>query len=47
MLSEFFSIVAGQALLCACVVSYQSFGGMGFGADGLIGLFYNLMPELY
>ena len=26
VLSEFFSIVAGQALLCACVVSYQSFG---------------------
>jgi hypothetical protein len=26
LLSEFFSLAAGQALLCACVVSYQSFG---------------------
>jgi hypothetical protein len=26
LLSEFFSLVAGQELLCACVVSYQSFG---------------------
>ena len=26
LLSEFFSLAAGQELLCACVVSYQSFG---------------------
>lgn len=26
LLSEFFSLVAGRELLCACVVSYQSFG---------------------
>lgn len=26
LLSEFFSLAAGHALLCACVVSYQSFG---------------------
>jgi len=26
LLSEFFSLAAGQELLCACVISYQSFG---------------------
>jgi len=26
LLSDFFSLVAGRSLLCACVVSYQSFG---------------------
>jgi hypothetical protein len=26
LLSEFFALAAGQELLCACVVSYQSFG---------------------
>ena len=26
LLSGFFSLVAGRSLLCACVVSYQSFG---------------------
>ncbi|SLM17439.1 transposase [uncultured spirochete] len=26
LLSDFFSLAAGQGLLCACVVSYQSFG---------------------
>ena len=26
LLSDFFSLAAGQELLCACVVSYQSFG---------------------
>ena len=28
LLSEFFSLAAGRPLLCACVVSYQSFGGL-------------------